>query len=105
MKIASITATAALLCTLGLAPAALAACQAAPEPAIPNGASAQADEMSMVTEEVKAYVTNMNEYVQCLSFQAKDDPSGVQKVNAAIDRIETVTMEFNKQLRAFKSRG
>ncbi|HYE50066.1 MAG TPA: hypothetical protein VEB20_10790 [Azospirillaceae bacterium] len=94
-------------CTLALTAAApaLADCQAVQEPAIPDGGGASPDEMTAVTEDVRRYVTDMNDYVQCLSFAAKEDPAAARKVEEAIGRVEAITIEFNRQLRTFKSRA
>lgn len=87
---------------------------------IPNGDSASKEEMIAGQRDVKAFVANMETYLDCLLEEEKAARANAElsaedeqqredmvnkKYNAAVDEMETVAARFNEQVQAFKARG
>lgn len=91
---------------LGFAGAAHAECTLKDAPVLPDGASAAEAEMVAAQQSVKAYVAETQEYLACLEFEGKGRAGGdwTKKYNDASTRMEKLAADFNKQLRAFKSK-
>ncbi|MDE1147053.1 MAG: hypothetical protein PW843_10605 [Azospirillaceae bacterium] len=93
------------LATLSLfvAGPALAECASkANPPTIPDGASASTEQMTSANASVKGYMADMQDFLKCME---NDKASGSAKYNAAVDQMQGIANEFNKQLRAFKSKS
>lgn len=91
---------------LGFAGAAHAECTLKDAPVLPDGASAAEAQMVAAQQAVKAYVAETQEYLSCLEFEGKGRAGGdwTKKYNDASTRMEKLAADFNKQLRAFKSK-
>lgn len=91
---------------LALAGAAQAECVLKDPPVLPNGATAQEAEMIAAQQAVKAYVAETQEFLSCLEFEGRGRSGGdwTRRYNDASTRMERLAAEFNKQLRAFKSK-
>lgn len=100
------TALALAVFTIGAAGAAQAECTLKDPPAIPDGTSANQDEMLTAQQAVKAYVAETQEFLSCLEFEGKGRSGGdwTRRYNDASTRMEKLAADFNKQLRAFKSK-
>lgn len=90
----------------GFVGAAHAECTLKDAPVLPDGASAAEADMVAAQQSVKAYVAETQEYLACLEFEGKGRAGGdwTKKYNDASTRMEKLAAEFNKQLRAFKSK-
>lgn len=86
---------------------AFAACAIGTAPAVPDGATAPAAEMGKAQEAVKAYIVETQEFLSCLEAEAKGNftPEITARYNEATNRMSSLAMQFNTQLRSFKSRG
>lgn len=95
-------AIALLLCTS----ASKAECVINEPPAIPDGATATAQQMEEAQKVVKDYIALTQEYLACLEFEGKGKPNGSWTVlyNQQSDKVERLASDFNKQLKAFKSK-
>ena len=87
---------------------------------IPNGATATKEELLQGQRDVKAYVAEMEEYLDCIVTTEKAARSDMddlepeveqqredmlnKKYNAAVDEMETVAAAFNTQVQAYRSR-
>lgn len=86
---------------------------------IPDGKTANFDEMVAVQQAVKQFNEDINSYNACLDMEmASLEKSGlydelrlmelramqVKKNNAAVDEVQAVADRFNEQLRIFKAR-
>jgi hypothetical protein len=89
-----------------------AACEYPEEVTIPEGATADKDDMLEGQKGVKQYMADMQGYIDCLDQESQvnvDDQSEEEKVlhvkrhNAAVEAMETVAARFNEQVRAYKS--
>lgn len=91
---------------LGFAGAAHAECTLKDAPVLPDGATAAEAQMVAAQQAVKAYVAETQEYLSCLEFEGKGRAGGdwTKKYNDASTRMEKLAADFNKQLRAFKSK-
>ncbi|MBP7340370.1 hypothetical protein [Niveispirillum sp.] len=91
---------------LGFAGAAHAECTLKDAPNLPDGATAVEADMVAAQQSVKAYVAETQEYLACLEFEGKGRAGGdwTKRYNDASTRMEKLAAEFNKQLRAFKSK-
>lgn len=83
-----------------------AECTLKDAPVLPDGASATEPQMIAAQQSVKAYVSETQEYLACLEFEGKGRAGGdwTKKYNEASTRMEKLAADFNKQLRAFKSK-
>lgn len=102
------TRSALVLAALTLAPVpAYAACAISGAPAVPDGATAAAPEMNQAQDAVKAYIVETQEFLSCLEAEAKGNftPEMTARYNEATERMSSLAMQLNTQLRSFKSRG
>ncbi|MEE3624567.1 hypothetical protein UCD39_11280 [Nitrospirillum sp. BR 11752] len=89
--------------SLFVAGPALAECSThANPPAIPDGTGATTEQMTSASASVKGYMADMQDFLKCLE---NDKAGGSAKYNAAVDQMQSIANEFNKQLRAFKAKG
>jgi hypothetical protein len=89
---------------------ALADCTAPVAPTkVPDGASAPEAEMVAAMQTLKRYDADVNTYVKCLEFEAKqnrlskDEQS--RRHNAAMDSLTAIAAKFNEQVRVFKAKS
>lgn len=102
MTVKFLSVIAATLIGLGVATSAMAECSNTKQPpTIPNGATASEDEMKAASAAVKGYMADTQDYLKCLEFEKS---SNSPKYNSAQDQMAALAAEFNKQLRAFKSK-
>lgn len=89
---------------------ALADCPAPVAPTkVPDGATAPESEMVSAMQTLKRYDTDVNTYVKCLDFEAKQnrltkDEQG-RRQNAALDTLAGIAAKFNEQVRVFKAKA
>jgi len=89
-----------------LAAPAWAGCDIADPPALPDGASATAPEMAEAAKMVKAYIAATDEYQACLTAEGKvRGRVDADSYNKSTERMEKLAADFNKRLKAFKSRA
>lgn len=95
-------AIALLLCTS----TSKAECVIKESPAIPDGATATAQQMEEAQKVVKDYIAVTQEYLACLEFEGKGKPNGPWTIlyNQQTEKMERLASDFNKQLKAFKSK-
>ncbi len=84
-------------------------CVLPPPPSkIPDGATASQQEMLNAMNTLKEYNGDVNVYLQCLDFQAKQNhlPSSIRDIkhDAAVTQLQSVADKFNAQVRVFKSK-
>ena len=76
---------------------------------IPDGASAKEPEMVAAMQTLKQYDTDVNTYVKCLEFEAKQTRRSreeqARRHNAAMDSLTQTAAKFNEQVKVFKSKG
>ncbi len=96
------TLTACLL--LFTAGPAFADCTIGEPPSIPDGSSATEAQMVEASKAVKAYMVDTEEYQACLTAEGKKGKLDTSSFNKSTDRMEKLADQFNRQLRAFKSR-
>jgi hypothetical protein len=83
-----------------------ASCDIADPPALPDGASASAAEMAEAAKMVKAYIAATDEYQACLTAEGKvRGRLDADSYNKSTERMEKLAADFNKRLKAFKSRA
>lgn len=101
-----LAALALTMLAMGIAGVAHAECTLKDAPVLPDGSSAAEADMVAAQQAVKAYVAETQEYLACLEFEGKGRAGGdwTKKYNDASTRMEKLAAEFNKQLRAFKSK-
>ena len=106
---------------LTLASAAFAECEYPSRVEIPDGATSDKDAMLAGQEAVKAYVADMEAYLDCIVTEEKtarmdmDDlqPEEEQqreemlnkKYNAAVAEMETVAARFNAEVQAYRGKS
>ncbi len=81
---------------------------------LPDGASATKDDMLQAQKTIKTYLTDMNDFLECLSAEEAelgDDEANAEKRsiiaarhNAAVDQMEETGERFNLAVRAYKAR-
>lgn len=97
------------------------ACDYPERVSVPNGASATKEEMLEAQKSVKAYVTEMETYLDCILEEEKAARAAIEdltpeveqqredmltkKYNAAVDEMETVAARFNAEVQAYKDQG
>jgi hypothetical protein len=84
-------------------------CLLPPPPSkIPDGATANEQQMLNAMNTLKEYNGDVNVYLQCLDFQAKQNrlAEGVRdlKHDAAVTELQAIADKFNQQVRLFKSK-
>ncbi|HYE48777.1 MAG TPA: hypothetical protein VEB20_04255 [Azospirillaceae bacterium] len=101
-----LTAIAVVVLGVGAAGVARADCALGDPPAVPEGASATEAQMTETSGAVKKFMAETQEYLSCLEFEGKGKPGGAwtKKYNDAVEQMEKLASDFNKQLRAFKSK-
>jgi hypothetical protein len=89
---------------------AFAECNLPPAPSkVPDGTSAAEAEMVAAMQTLKRYDSDVNTYLKCLEFEAKqnritkDEQS--RKHNSAVDMLQSVAAKFNEQVRVFKAKS
>jgi hypothetical protein len=79
---------------------------------VPDGRNASKEEMVAGQQAVKAYMTAMEEYLDCLDSETNasgEEPTEEQRKilvsrhNAAVDEMETLAASFNEQVRAYRA--
>jgi hypothetical protein len=98
-----------LAVTLGTALPALADCVLPPSPSkIPDGSSANEQEMITAMQTLKQYDGDVNVYLKCLEFEQKQNRLSValrdSRHNEAVGALEKVATKFNEQVRLFKAK-
>lgn len=88
-----------------LVPAAFAGCEQGEPPALPDGSTATEAQMADAVKAVKSYIAATEEYQACLTAEGKRGKMDVEGYNKSTERMEKLAANFNKQLKAFKSRG
>ena len=111
----------ALVALLFMAHSSLA-CDYPERVAVPDGATANKDEMIAGQRDVKSYITAMETYLACIESEEAqavlalgeeaDEETKSQRAelfnkryNAAIEEMNLVAEEFNVQVRAYKARS
>jgi hypothetical protein len=84
-------------------------CRLPPAPSkIPDGSTATQQEMVTAMETIKQYNNDVQTYLKCLDFEARQNQLGASDQmslhNAAIDQLTHVADEFNAQVRSFKAK-
>ncbi len=100
--------TLAVACALG-APAAYANCQLPPAPSkIPDGATASKQQMLTAMQTIQEYNHDVQTYLKCLDFEVRQNQMSsddqVSLHNAAVNQLQRIAAQFNKQVIAFKSK-
>lgn len=100
---------AALAAALVTSLPAFADCTLPPPPSkIPDGATASQQEMVTAMNTLKEYNGDVNVYLKCLDFEAKQnrisESAREQKNNSAVSQLQDIAEKFNKQVRVFKSK-
>jgi len=76
---------------------------------VPDGATAAESEMIAAMQTLKRYDTDVNTYVKCLEFEAKQNrlskEEQARRHNAAMDSLTSIAAKFNEQVRIFKAKG
>jgi len=80
----------------------------APPSHIPDGSSANEQEMLAAMRTLKQYNDDVNEYTRCLEFQQRQNQLSFEDrekhSDAALSTLATVAARFNEQVRRFKAR-
>ena len=80
----------------------------APPSHIPDGSSANEQEMLAAMRTLKQYNDDVNEYTRCLEFQQRQNLLSFEDrskhSDAALNTLATVAARFNEQVRRFKAR-
>ena len=76
---------------------------------IPDGANASESEMVAAMQTLKRYDADVNTYVKCLEFEAKQNrlsrDEQARRHNQAMDSLTQTAAKFNEQVKVFKSKG
>jgi hypothetical protein len=76
---------------------------------VPDGATASEPDMVAAMQTLKRYDTDVNTYVKCLEFEAKQNrlsrEEQARRHNQAMDSLTTTAAKFNEQVRLFKAKG
>lgn len=101
-----LTALAVLALAFGIPTAAQADCVLSAPPVIPDGATAPEADMVAAQQALRTYVTETQEYLACLENEnrGRAGRDWTRDYNEASSQMEKLASDFNKQLRAFKSR-
>ncbi|HEY6456212.1 MAG TPA: hypothetical protein VIY90_13145 [Steroidobacteraceae bacterium] len=80
----------------------------APPSHIPDGSSANEQEMLAAMRTLKQYNDDVNEYTRCLEFQLRQNRISFEDRKKhgddALSTLATVAARFNEQVRRFKAR-
>jgi hypothetical protein len=88
---------------------AYADCVLPPAPSkIPDGSTANEQEMVTAMQTLKQYNGDVDTYLKCLEFEAKQNrlskPDEERKHNDAVDAMTRIAAKFNEQVRTFKAK-
>lgn len=99
-------AAAVLALSVGFATGAQANCTLSEAPQVPDGKTASEAEMVAAQQAIRVFVTETQEYLACLQNEGRGRSGGdwTRRYNEASSQMEKLANEFNKQLRAFRSR-
>jgi len=94
----------------GFALPAMADCTAPVAPTkVPDGTTAAEAEMVTAMKTLKQYDTDVNTYVKCLEFEAKQNrlsrEEQARRHNQAMDSLTQIAAKFNEQVRVFKAKA
>jgi hypothetical protein len=97
---------AALAVSYWVSLAAHADCVLPPPPSkIPDGKTASKEEMTTALETMKEYNSDVETYLKCLEFEAKQHHLSTSeedsKHNSAVDTLQKIASKFNEQVRNF----
>ena len=86
--------------------AAHADCVLPPPPSkIPDGKTASKEEMSTALETMKEYNSDVETYLKCLDFEARQHHMSTSeqdsKHNSAVDTLQKIANKFNEQVRTY----
>lgn len=89
---------------------AMADCTAPVAPTkVPDGKTAAEAEMVAAMQVLKQYDADVNTYVKCLDFEAKQNrlsaDEQARRHNQAMDSLTQIAAKFNEQVRVFKSKA
>jgi hypothetical protein len=80
----------------------------APPSHVPDGESANEQEMMAAMQTLKKYNADVTEYTQCLEFEQRrsliSTADQEHHRNLAVDALASVAARFNEQVRRFKAR-
>lgn len=80
----------------------------APPSHIPDGDSANQQEMIAAMRTFKQYNEDVDEYTKCLDFEQRQNhisaDAQVVRRNLALNQLEAIVAKFNEQVRRFKAR-
>jgi hypothetical protein len=94
-----------LMAGLGVAGVARAECTLGTPPAVPDGSKAAEADMQTTSAAVKKFMAETQDYMSCVEFEGKNGNGNWQKkYNDAVDQMQKLAADFNKQLKAFKSK-
>ncbi|WP_114394727.1 hypothetical protein [Oleisolibacter albus] len=102
----TLTTLAIALSIIAFAGTAQAECTLKDPPAVPDGKTAAEADMVAAQQAIKSFVAETQEYLQCLEYEGKGRTGGdwTRRYNEASERMEKLASDFNKQLKAFKSK-
>jgi hypothetical protein len=76
---------------------------------VPDGNNASQPEMVAAMQTLKQFDTDVNTYVKCLEFEAKQNrlsrEEQARRHNQAMDTLTATAAKFNEQVRLFKAKG
>jgi len=98
------------LVAVGSALPALADCTAPVAPSkVPDGSTAPESEMITAMQTLKRYDADVNTYVKCLEFEAKQNrlskEEQARRHNLIMDSLTSIAAKFNEQVRVFKAKS
>ncbi|WP_044562035.1 hypothetical protein [Azospirillum sp. B4] len=94
-----------MMAGLGFTGLARAECTLGTPPTIPDGSKAAETEMQATSAAVKKFMAETQDYMSCVEFEGKSGNGNWQKkYNDAVDQMQKLASEFNKQLKAFKAK-
>jgi hypothetical protein len=94
----------------GFALPVMAECTAPVAPSkVPDGSTAAEADMIAAMQTLKKFDTDVNTYVKCLEFEAKQNrlsrDEQTRRHNQAMDSLTQIAAKFNEQVRVFKAKG
>ena len=76
---------------------------------LPDGSTAAEADMVAAMQTLKRFDTDVNTYVKCLEFEAKQNrlsrEEQARKHNQAMDSLTQIAAKFNEQVRLFKAKS
>lgn len=69
---------------------------------LPDGATANRDEMLSAMHALKVYAAAVDEFMECVQ---KGSGSQIPQANRALDNVRAIADKFNVELRVFKNRS